>query len=103
MSKTQKILQSVLKIVSIETDITESEIMSKCSKSEIVDARWICVKLLKEYGYYPSKIADLMQVTPRYVQYILTDFEDRILIGNLMRINYENSRKRMRSSLETSA
>lgn len=93
MSKSRIVLTKVLETVSKETDIPASVIMSRCSLAEVVDARWICVKLLNLYGYYTSKIAELMHITPRYVQYIITDFDDRILFNRLMRTNYERIRK----------
>lgn len=92
MSKAKKLLANVLDIVASETEVSASKIASKCSEAEVVDARWICVKLLSEQGFYPSKIAELMKISPRYVQYILTDFEDRIAISKIMRINYEKAK-----------
>lgn len=90
----------VLMIVAEETEVTADKIVSRCSNSEVVDARWICVKLLSAYGYYSSRIAELLHITPRYVQYIITDFEDRLSVGEIMRINYEHSAKRLRSAYE---
>lgn len=101
MSKSREILTRMLEIVSFETDIPAERIMSRHSDMETVDARWICVKLLKSYGYYPSRIAEMMRITPRYVQYILSDFEDRLSVSDMMRINYEHCAKRLRSGSET--
>lgn len=100
MSSAKAVLSCVLEVVTSETDVAVSKIMSRCSEAEVVDARWICVKILSEQGYYPSRIAELMGITPRYVQYILTDFEDRICINHIMRSNYERVRKRLRKGLE---
>lgn len=101
MSKSKEILTRVLEIISFETDIPAERIMSRRSDMETVDARWICVKLLNRLGYYPSRIAELMRITPRYVQYILSDFEDRLSVSDMMRINYEHCAKRLRSGSET--
>lgn len=101
MSKSKIVLTRILEVVSQETDILVADIMSRCSVTEVVDARWICVKLLREYGYYSARIGELMCVSPRYVQYILTDFEDRTLFNNLMRTNYERAKKRLGSISET--
>lgn len=101
MSKSRIVLTRILEAVSQETDILVADIMSRCSITEVVDARWICVRLLREHGYYSSRIGELMSITPRYVQYILTDFEDRILFNNLMRTNYERARKRLGNTGET--
>lgn len=90
----------ILKALSSETDVPESKIMSKCSQAEVVDARYVCVKLLHEQGYYPSKIAELMGITPRYVQYIITNFENRISLSNIMRKDYERTKNILRTIKE---
>lgn len=98
MSRAKALLATVLELVSSETDVAVSKIMSRCSEAEVVDARWICVKLLSDKGYYPVRIADMMKITPRYVQYILTDFEDRILVCQWMRNNYESLVNKLRKN-----
>lgn len=103
MSSAKVVLSCVLEVVTSETDVAVSKIMSRCSEAEVVDARWICVKILSEQGYYPSRIAELMGVTPRYVQYILTDFEDRVCINRIMRSNYERARNKLRNGREREA
>lgn len=95
MSKSRDVLARVLEAVAHETDIPAESIMSRCSEAEVVDARWICAKLLSEHGYYSSRIGELLYITPRYVQYILTDFEDRLMFNRLMRTNYERVRNRL--------
>lgn len=100
MSKSRKILNHVLEAVSCETEVSIPDILLRCSKAEVVDARWICVKCLSEYGYYPSRISEMMGLTPRYVQYIITDFENRISLNKLMRTNYERIKSILRISAE---
>lgn len=97
MSRVKAVLTAILEVVASETDVAASKIASKCSEAEVVDARWICVKLLSEQGYYPSRIADLMGITPRYVQYILTDFEDRMEMCRFKRNSYERAKNKLRS------
>lgn len=96
MTKPKRILAEILSVVSNETDVSEGRIMSSCGDMETVDARWICVKLLRESGLYTSRIAELMRISPRYVQYILTDFEDRVTYSKIMRKDYENAKKHLR-------
>lgn len=100
MTSARDVLSRVLETVSKECDVPPGNIMGRCRDAETVDARWICVKLMSERGYYPSKVAELMGITPRYVQYIMTDFEDRIAMCRYMRNNYERSRNRLRTSCE---
>lgn len=96
MLRAKAVLTKVVESVSYATDLAVDKIMSRSRDAETVDARWICVKLLWEQGYYPTRIAEMMGITPRYVQYILTDFDDRIAVNRYMRNNYENSLKRLR-------
>lgn len=103
MSRSKTVLTGVLEAVSAETDVAVSKIMSRCSEAETVDARWICVKLLSDHGYYPMRIAELIGITPRYVQYILTDFEDRMVLNRIMRKNYERVANKLRTNGETTA
>lgn len=103
MSIGKGIVTDVLGIVSVETDVPVERIMSRCSEVDVVDARWICVKLLNIHGLYTSRIAEAMKITPRYVQYILTDFEDRIGCARIMRNNYERAANKLRRLCEKTA
>lgn len=97
MPEARKVLDGVLKSVSYETEIPITEIVSRNSNAEVVDARWICVQILKECGYYPTRIAQMMHITARYVQYIITEFHSRVGANKLMRTNYERARNKLRS------
>lgn len=90
-----KILSDVIETVSIETDVPVESIMSKCRESEVVDARHICIKLLHKEGIYISRIAKLLRMTPRNVQYVIANFDDRITFNRIMRNNYERVKKRL--------
>lgn len=102
MCRAKQDFAKVVKTVCEETEVNEEKLMSRCSELEVVDARHICVKLLHKSGYYPMRIAELMGVTPRYVQYILTDFEDRTACNNRLRINYERALNKLRKEGEVS-
>lgn len=101
MTSARVMLSKVLEVVSRECDVPKENIVGRCRDAESVDARWICVKLMSEHGYYPSRVAELMGITPRYVQYIMTDFEDRIALCRYMRNNYERARNKLRNLVET--
>lgn len=103
MSIGKGIVTDVLGIVSVEPDVPAEKIMSRCSEVDVVDARWICVKLLNIHGLYTSRIAETMKITPRYVQYILTDFEARIGGSRITRNNYERAANKLRKLCETTA
>ncbi len=93
MSVFNNTLSDVLNAVSEATDITPDAIISKSRECEVVDARHICVKLLHLRGLYVSRIANLMKLTPRNIQYILSSFDARIKFNRPLRNNYERARK----------
>ena len=88
-------MENILSVVADMTEIPCELIKSRCSRADVVDARWIAVWLMRRAGIYAMNIADHMRITPRYVQYIMTDFEDRIALSKPMRMNYDAVRKRL--------
>lgn len=98
MSKAKQIFSAILAAVSEETEVPVAEIVSKSRVAEAVEARHICVKLLWGKGVRVSKIAELMGVTPRSVQWVLSDFDDRIAYNRPMRNNYESLAKKLGSN-----
>lgn len=82
------------------TEVPCGVIMSRCSNAEVVDARWMAVALLHGCGMYPMRIAAAMGITPRYVQYIITDFADRIAMSRQLRTKYEQTANKLRNNLE---
>lgn len=51
----EEIFAELVKIVSRETEITREMIVSKCSKAEVVDARYILARLLHDAGFINHK------------------------------------------------
>lgn len=90
----------MLAAVSEETELPMETVLSRCGRAEVVDARWLAVYLMSRCGLYTMRIAEEMGVTPRYVQYILTDFEDRTAISRPLRNKYERTAKKLRNDLE---
>lgn len=88
-----EIFAEILRIVSKETEIQTSEILSNSKEAEVVDARYLLVHLLYERGFYPSQIALQTRKTKRSINYILSGFSDRIQRGKMLRIQYENIKK----------
>ena len=103
MAKTREIVSAVLTAVSEETEIPYKSILSRCSSADVVDARWLAVILLHKSGIYAVRIADHLNITPRYVQYIITDFGDRAAVNKALRNNYEKIANKLRKELETTA
>lgn len=103
MSKSNEFAKYVLLTVAHETEIPCETILSKCRQAEVVDARHIAVMLLYKSGMYVARIADIMKITPRYVQYIITDFEDRMKCNRPLRNKYEIIANKLRNNLEITA
>ena len=89
----EEIFAYILKMVSRETDLTQEMIVSKCSKAEVVDARYILAKLLYDAGFYKSQIAERLRLSQRSVFVMLGNFDDRLKYNRMMRISYERIRK----------
>lgn len=88
-----EIFAELLRIVSRETEISTNDIISCKKETEVVDARYLLVRLLFENGFYPSQIASHIHKTNRSINYILSNFSDRLRTGKILRIQYENIKK----------
>jgi hypothetical protein len=94
MSKTD-IFNTILRMVSEETEIPCTQILSRHKDMETVDARYLLVHFLSETGFTPSYIASKVHITERTVTYIHTNFELRVATQKMLRIYFENLRKRL--------
>jgi len=99
--KKSEIIATVFSAVADETGIDIKTILSQDRRREIVDARHIAINLLHKNGLYQSNIAEIFRITPRNVQYILSDFDARMLCSIPMRNDYERIRKRLGNICET--
>ena len=94
MCKTE-IFADILGAVSKETEIPKERILSESKDAEVVDARYILVKLLTDTGMYPSQIASKINKTRRAVNYIISNFSNRETAGKMLRIYLDNIKKRL--------
>lgn len=79
-----KYYATVMSVVSDLTDLSEEDILHGRRTMEVVDARWLCVRLMRDIGLYPYQIAEFMSMNVRNVQYIITNFDDRLRLGDAM-------------------
>ena len=84
-----EIFAETINLVAQETEIPASRILS----SETVDARYLLVQLLVERGMYPSQIAPKIHKTKRAINYMISNFQERMEGGKMLRIYWENIRK----------
>ena len=84
MAMKAKYYATVMSVVTDLTDLSENQILNGKRTMEVVDARWLCVRLMRDIGLYPFQIAELMAMSVRAVQYILNNFDDRMRFGDAM-------------------
>ena len=93
--------ERIIKAVADAADLSPCQVLCKRRFPETIDARWIVVKLMKEEGYYSSRIADYMNMTTRNVNYILFSVETRLSMGDKALGNIlERARKELRNGEE---
>lgn len=99
-----KYYETVMSVVCDLTDLTETQILTGKRTMEVVDARWLCVRLMRDIGLYPFQIAEMMSMNVRTVQYILINFDDRMKFGDAMlKIYLQMAQNRLRNINETQA
>lgn len=83
MAPTQ-IFQHYLQIVSAESGISEDRILSKSKETDVVDVRSILIHTLHIYSLYPAQIANLVGVSVRRVNGILSEHDTRMRQSRFM-------------------
>ena len=91
----------IIQAVADAADLAPCQILCKRRFPETIDARWIAVKLMREEGFYSSRIAELMGMSARNVNYILFSVETRLSFNDKALSNIlERARKELRNSRE---
>lgn len=96
MCKTQ-LFNTVLQLVSEETEVPECLIISHSRSVEIVDARSILVNILAEKGIYPVQIAEYINHTPASVRNLITGYNIRKNNNHLIEIMSQKIKKLLES------
>lgn len=94
---------NVIQIVSDILEVEDAEIIGGSRIVEVVDARWIAIKLMHDKGYSSRQIAPLFNKSKRAIDHALQYFRSRSedpfsTMGN----NYAIARQHLRNSEETS-
>lgn len=76
MCKTE-MFNKILSVVAEETEIPAECILSRCKRREIVDARYILVRMMHKSGYYTSSIAAYLNFSRRAVEKMVELFDER--------------------------
>lgn len=88
-----EIFAEILNLVSKETEISANRILSSDKDTETVDARYLLVHLLSEKVFYPSQTSIHLHKTKRAINYIISNFQERLDSGKMMRIYLANIKK----------
>lgn len=88
--------EKLVSVVAQLSELSADNILYGRKTDEVVDARWIIVKILHEQGYHTSKIAMLLSMTQRNVTHILTVFQDRLDgYDSLFKSTYQKARNQV--------
>ena len=71
----------VIKVVTELMDVDEADILGCSRKTDVVDARWLVICLLRESGWSTHTIADTIGHPERTVNHALASIDDRIRYG----------------------
>ncbi len=85
----------ILDAVAEETDLTILEVLSHRNTTEIVDARYLMVRLLSEEKFYRSEIARRLNISQAAVSRIFTGFDDRCKKSYFLEPNYYRIRTKL--------
>ena len=103
MPKITEFADNVLELVAEELDVQKASILTKSRKAEIVDARHMAAKLLHACNVYPSRIAQIFDVSPRSIHYVITSFDARIQTNRALRNSYAKLAKTLCENCEITA
>ena len=85
-----QIFQETLAAVEDAMEIDSAQILSGCKQEEVVDARALLIKLMRDRGLYPVQISSITGLNSRSVTQFLLSFSERINTRKILRMNYEN-------------
>lgn len=88
MSKHTELSEYIITLAAREFDVCKEDIVSGNRHTETVDARHVVIKLLYQQGFYPGRIASILNQSPRTITYAITNFDSRIKMNPLMNHSY---------------
>lgn len=97
MTRLTEYTDKALSAVAYEMGINGSDITTRCSQREVVDARQMVIYALAEQGFTSRRIATQMCVTQRYVQHVISKFDDKMRYDKAFRNSYERVAQQLRN------
>lgn len=90
-----EIFKTSLSSIVEETEVKEDLILSANKQEEVVDARYLLVKIMSDQGLYPIQIRNLTGICLRSVDNFLQSFYTRCNSRKIMRIDYDRLRNKL--------
>lgn len=100
MTRLTEYTDKALSAVAYEMGINNNDITTRCSQREVVDARQMVIYALAEQGFTTRRIATQMCVTQRYVQHVISKFNDKMRFDKAFRNSYERVSQQLRNDNE---
>lgn len=99
----KELFEGIISIVSDLTDISREEMLSRSRRSDIIEAKYLLIYLLKSQGVKPYKIALLMDMPERCVYYSITSFSMRSdQDGSMLKAWYKEAKSRLQKLCKSS-
>lgn len=92
---TQQQFNDIINYISDEVGIEKDLVLSKCRRSEVVDARVILIKVLHDRGCYNRFIADKLNVSTNQISYSIRNFDDRMKYSRNFKLLFNNISKNL--------
>lgn len=93
-----ELFRQVAEAVSRETEIDSAELVGGGRTDEVVDARCIFFRMLREEGFSPTQIASKTNRTAAAVRYLLSKYEDRIAANRMVDLYAKRVRKQLENN-----
>lgn len=99
-----KEFNEIIQAVADATGMQPKQFLRRTRFQEAMDARWVVVLMMRDEGFYTSRIADYLSMTTRNVNHILLSISLRLdrgdcKIGHIL----DKARKHLGNSRETSS
>lgn len=91
----QELYNHILNLVSVETEISITDILSCKKQSEIVDARSLFVYILNKNGFYVSYMSERMSRSTVGIRKLIAAFDNRKQQNKILKTNLEHIEKKL--------
>lgn len=95
LMKKKEIYTYIINVVAEECEVDATAIESKSKVAEVVDARYMLIMALLDFGFYPSEVAQMVGLTSRSINYTISNFDTRMSYAKYKRNTYDRIRKRV--------